>query len=158
MTSLEIGKKFPAFSLMGQDDKKTSLKDLRGKWAVLYFYPKDNSSGCSLEAGEFSHLEPEFKKLGASVFGVSPDSSKSHDNFIEKKSLTIPLLSDPEHALLEKAGAWREKKMYGREFMGVVRSTFLIDPDGKIAFRWDKVKAAGHAKEVLAKLKELMGK
>jgi peroxiredoxin Q/BCP len=155
---LEAGKKFPAFALTGQDGKKIHLKDLRGKWAVVYFYPKDNTSACSLEAQEFSHLEPEFKRLGAAVFGVSPDTPQSHDRFIEKKGLTVPLLSDSEHSLIEKAGAWRKKKLYGREFMGVVRSTCLIDPEGRVAFVWEKVKAAGHAKEVLAKLKEVLEK
>jgi peroxiredoxin Q/BCP len=155
---LEIGKKFPAFNLTAQDDKKISLKDIAGFYAVIYFYPKDNTSACSLEAQEFTHLEPEFKKLGAKVFGVSPDSPQSHDKFIEKKSLSIPLLSDADHSLLEKTGVWQKKKLYGREFMGVVRSTYLIDKNGKIAFIWEKVKAAGHAHEVLDKLKEILGK
>ncbi|MDR2352755.1 MAG: peroxiredoxin [Deltaproteobacteria bacterium] len=154
---LEIGKKFPAFRLMGPNNKKVSLKELVGSYAVIYFYPKDNTSACSLEAQEFTHLEPEFKKLGCKVVGVSPDSPESHDKFALKKSLSVPLLSDSEHKLLEKTGVWQKKKLYGREFMGVVRSTFLLDKEGKILFIWNKVKALGHAKEVLGKLKEIEG-
>jgi peroxiredoxin Q/BCP len=153
---LEIGKKFPSFALMGQDGKKITLKDLAGSYAVVYFYPKDNTGACSLEAREFSLLTPEFKALGARVYGVSPDSEASHARFIEKQALTVPLLSDPEHKLLNAAGSWRPKKMYGREFMGVVRGTYLLDPTGRVLFFWDKVKAAGHASEVLKKLQEIV--
>jgi peroxiredoxin Q/BCP len=152
----EIGKKFPSFSLAAQDGKKMGLKDLAGKYAVVYFYPKDNTSGCSLEAQEFSRLKPEFERLGAAVVGVSPDSPESHDKFIEKRGLDIPLLSDQDHTLLDKTGVWQKKRLYGKEYMGVVRSTYLIDPQGRTAFAWTKVKPMGHAKEVLEKLKELM--
>ena len=155
---LEIGKKFPAFSLTGQNGEKIGLKDLSGHWAVVYFYPKDMTSACSLEARGFNAFTDEFEGLGALVIGVSPDPPAKHDRFIEKEGLTFRLLSDPDHVLLEKAGAWRKKKMYGREYMGVVRSTYLLDPGGKIASVWDNVKAKGHPEAVLAKLKELSGK
>ncbi|MDR2200265.1 MAG: peroxiredoxin [Deltaproteobacteria bacterium] len=155
---LQTGEKFPAFELEGRNKKILSLKDLSGSHAVIYFYPKDNTGACSLEATEFSSLEGEFEKLGAKVLGVSPDGPESHEKFIAKKSLSVELLSDLGHDLLEKAGAWRQKKLYGREFMGVVRSTYLIDPEGRILFVWDKVKARGHARDVLEKLKEFAQK
>ena len=153
--AVKEGDKAPDFCLTDQDDKKVCLKDYKGKWVVLYFYPKDNTSGCTKEATGFTEMKDEFEKLGAVILGISPDSTKSHRNFIEKKDLKITLLSDPEHKVLESYGAWQLKKMYGREYYGVVRSTFLISPDGKIAFVWPKVKVAGHVEKVLEKLKEL---
>lgn len=147
--------KAPDFCLPDQNDKEVCLKDYKGKWVVLYFYPKDNTSGCTKEAIGFTEMKKEFEKMGAIILGVSPDSTKSHRNFIEKKNLKITLLSDQEHKVLEAYGAWQLKKMYGREYYGVVRSTFLISPDGKIAFIWPKVKVAGHVENVLEKLKEL---
>lgn len=150
--NLEISDRAPGFSLKNQDEDEISLKDFAGKWVVLYFYPKDNTSGCTLEAVEFTNLKKDFEELNAVILGVSPDSCQSHRNFIGKKDLTIALLSDPEHEVIEEYGAWQLKKNYGREYYGVVRSTYLIDPEGKIAFKWPKVKARGHAAEVKNKL------
>ncbi len=153
---LKIGDKAPLFCLPNQNEEEICLSDFKGKWIVLYFYPKDNTSGCTKEAIGFTEKKEEFEKLGAVILGVSPDSPKSHRNFIEKKELTITLLSDQDHKVLEEYGAWQLKKMYGREYMGVVRSTYLIDPEGKIAYIWPKVKVAGHIDAVLEKLKELI--
>lgn len=153
---LELNKPFPAFKLPDQEGKEHKLADYKGSWLIIYFYPKDNTSACTLEAQDFTRLAEEFKARGAAILGGSPDSVKSHSGFISKKELGISLLSDPEHSLLEAAGVWREKKMYGREYMGVVRSTVLVDPKGKVRAFWDKVKVKGHAEEVLAELDELM--
>ncbi len=150
-----VGEPAPDFCLPNQDEETVCLRDLRGKWVVLYFYPKDNTSGCTREAVDFTqHLEA-FEARGAVVLGVSPDSVKSHRNFRSKHDLRVTLLSDPEHKVLEAYGAWQLKRMYGREYWGVVRSTYLIDPEGKIAWVWPKVKVAGHVEEVLNKLREL---
>lgn len=151
---MEIGKKAPAFSVSDQNEKETTLKNFEGKWLVLYFYPKDNTPGCTIEGIEFTAKKKEFDKLGALVAGVSPDTPKSHCGFIEKQGLGITLLSDPDRKLLKDYEAFGKKMMYGKEVEGVLRSTVLIDPAGKIAFHWQKVKAEGHAEEVLAKLKE----
>ena len=145
----------PDFCLPNQDDVEICLHDLRGKWIVLYFYPKDNTPGCTTEACDFTERMPEFEEHDAVILGVSPDTTQKHRNFIEKKGLKITLLSDTEKEVLKKYGAWGPKKMYGKEFEGVIRSTFLIDPEGKIAFMWPKVKVKGHAEEVKEKLKEL---
>ncbi len=155
MKEVKEGVKAPAFCLKDAEEKTHCLKDFSGKWVVLYFYPKDNTSGCTREAVGFTEMKEEFEKLGAEIVGISPDSPKSHRRFIEKHSLGILLLSDPEHEVLTKYGVWQKKKMYGREYMGVVRSTFLISPDGKVAAIWRKVKVKGHVEEVLNKLKEL---
>jgi peroxiredoxin Q/BCP len=154
---LAVGDKFPAFTLPDQNGDKKTLKSLPGKYKAIYFYPKDNTSGCSLEARGFSALAEKFKEKDSSVTGVSPDGQASHEKFCQKQDLTITLLSDTEHVLMEKAGVWQKKKMYGKEFMGVVRTTFLVDPKGKVAFVWTKVKPLGHAEEVLKKLIELQG-
>ncbi|ABR30601.1 peroxiredoxin [Thermosipho melanesiensis] len=132
------------------------VKIPKGKWVVLYFYPKDNTKGCTTEAVEFSELLDEFEKLGAVVIGVSSDSIESHKKFIAKHNLRVNLFSDENKKVLEKLGIWQLKKMYGREYYGIVRTTVLINPDGKIAYVWEKVKAKGHAKEVLEKLKEMI--
>ncbi len=145
----------PAFALKNQDDKEVKIEDFRGKWVVLYFYPKDNTSGCTLEAKDFTCMVGEFEKLDAVILGVSPDSISSHQKFIAKQELNLDLLSDPDKVVLEAYGAWRMKKNYGREYMGVVRSTFLIDPKGIIRQVWDNVRAKGHAEKVLQTLKEL---
>jgi peroxiredoxin Q/BCP len=155
---VKIGDFAPDVCLVNQTDEEICLKDLKGKWVVLYFYPKDNTSGCTLEAKDFTYAVKEFEKLGAKIVGVSPDSTKSHQNFIAKHSLAINLLSDTDHKTLEKYGAWGKKKLYGREFFGVVRSTYLINPEGKIEYVWPKVKVKGHVDEVLMKLKELKDK
>ncbi len=150
----EIGENAPNFCLPDKDGNKICLKDHKGKWVVFYFYPRDNTPGCTTEAIEFTGAKEAFEKEGAIIFGVSPDSQKSHCNFAEKHKLQINLLSDPEHLALEDYGAWQKKKNYGREYMGVVRSTFLIDPEGKLAHIWPKVRVKGHVDTVLEKLKE----
>jgi len=152
----EIGDKSPQFSLPDQNEKIISLKDFSEKWIILYFYPKDNTSGCTKEAIGFTEVKDELEKSGVFVLGISPDSPKSHRNFIEKKELRITLLSDPEHKVLEKFGAWRLKKNYGREYYGVIRSTFIISPEKKIVYRWKNVKVNGHVEAVMKKLKEVM--
>ena len=152
---LKIGNKAPDFKLSDAEGGTVALKDYKDRWLVLYFYPKDSTSGCTTEAVDFTGSLPEFKRLGASVAGVSPDSCKSHQKFILKHDLAVTLLSDEEKTVLEKYGVWQMKKMYGKDYFGVVRTTFLIGPDGKIRHIWDKVKVAGHVEEVLGKLKEL---
>ena len=152
---LQVGDKAPDFCLPNQDNEEICLRDFQGSWVVLYFYPKDNTPGCTTEALDFTVLKDEFEKEGAIILGVSPDSVKRHQNFIAKKSLDITLLSDEDKEVLKEYGVWQLKKNFGKEYMGVVRSTFLIDPNGKIAYIWPKVKVKGHAKEVLEKLKEL---
>jgi len=153
--SLKTGNKAPVFTLENQDGNKMKLSDYAGQWLVLYFYPKDNTSGCTREACDFTDNLKGFEKINTTVLGVSPDSVKSHQNFIKKHFLKIDLLSDPDHKALEKYGVWQEKSMYGRKYFGVVRSTFLIDPNGKIAHLWEKVKVAGHVEDILDKLAEL---
>jgi peroxiredoxin Q/BCP len=155
---LNAGDKAPEFCLPDKDKAKVCLKDFKGRWTVLYFYPKDNTSGCTLEAIHFTNARKDFEKLNAVILGISPDSPESHCKFAEKHELGINLLSDPEHKVLESFGVWQKKSMYGREFWGVVRSTFLVDPKGRIRQVWPKVKVAGHADEVLDQLKELTGK
>jgi len=152
---LEVGQKAPEFCLPNQDNEEICLRDFNGAWVVLYFYPKDNTPGCTTEALDFTALKSEFEKEGATIFGVSPDSIKRHQNFIAKKELSITLLSDEDKEVAKMYGVWQLKKLYGKEYMGIVRSTFLIDPDGKIAYIWSKVKVKNHAQEVLEKLKEL---
>jgi len=154
---LEIGQKAPDFCLPNQDSEEICLRDLRGSWVVLYFYPKDNTPGCTTEALDFSAHLSEFEALGATVLGVSPDSVKKHQNFIAKKELKVTLLSDEEKEVLEKYGVWQLKKNYGREYMGVVRTTYLIDPDGNVAYVWPKVRVKGHVEAVREKLEELTG-
>lgn len=155
---LKVGDPAPDVCLPNQDGNEDCLKDLKGRWVILYFYPKDNTSGCTLEAKAFTTSFKDFEKLGAVVVGVSPDSIKSHQNFIAKHNLGINLLSDTEHKTLEDYDAWGKKKMYGREFFGVIRSTYLINPEGKIEHIWPKVKVKDHADEVLLKLKDLQNK
>lgn len=155
---LNVGDTVPDFCLPNQDEEEICLRDIKGKWIVLYFYPKDNTPGCTTEACDFTAALPDFEGLNAVILGVSPDSPKKHRNFIEKKDLKITLLSDEEKELCQMFGVWQLKKNYGREYMGVVRSTFIIDPDGKIAAKWEKVKVKGHVDEVKAKLEELQGR
>jgi len=148
----------PEFCLKNEDGKEVCLEDFRGKWVVLYFYPKDNTPGCTREAQDFSEKLEEFEKLGAVVLGVSPDSVRSHKRFKEKKGLKVTLLSDEEKKVVETYGVWQKKKVCGRECYGVVRTTYLIDPEGKVAEVWEKVKVKGHVDAVLEKLKELKEK
>lgn len=149
MTDLTAGDMAPDFSLPRNGGGTVSLSDFAGKPVVLYFYPKDDTSGCTTEAVDFSGLTAEFEKLGATVIGVSPDSVKSHDKFAAKHNLSVVLAADEEHKALEAYGVWKEKSMYGKTYMGVERSTFLIDTSGKIAEVWRKVKVPGHAGAVL---------
>ncbi len=153
--ALETGVKAPDFTAMDQDENKVKLGDFKGQWVVLYFYPRDNTSGCTVEAQDFTKQLKVFEKLNAQVLGVSPDSPKSHCKFIESKKLKVRLISDGDRKVLEKYGVWQIKKNYGREYHGVVRTTVLIDPKGKIAHVWEKVKVKGHVDDVKAKLKEL---
>ena len=154
-TTIKVGNKAPAFTLLDQDERKVALKDLLGQWAVIYFYPKDDTPGCTTEACEFTAQHPQFGKLGATVIGVSPDPPERHRNFVEKHQLKVQLLSDPDHKMLARYGGWGEKSNYGRTYEGVIRSTVVIDPEGRIAAHWPTVKAAGHAEQVRAKLSEL---
>ncbi|MCB0701735.1 MAG: thioredoxin-dependent thiol peroxidase [Candidatus Kapaibacterium sp.] len=156
--AIEIGKKAPAFKAMASGDKEISLKDYEGKWLVLYFYPKDNTSGCTKQACGFSESIKQFEKLDAEILGVSPDSVKSHDNFKEKHNLQFDLLSDPEKEIAAKYDAYGEKSMYGRKYMGIIRSTYIIDPKGKIAAEYKKVKVSGHVEKVMKDLEELKSK
>lgn len=151
---LKVGDKAPEFCLPNQDETQICLRDIKGKWLVLYFYPKDNTAGCTAEACDFTEALPEFDDMDAVILGVSPDSPKKHRNFIEKKNLKITLLADEESEVSQKYGVWQLKKMCGKEYMGIVRTTFLINPEGKIEKIWEKVKVKGHVeavKEALAK-------
>jgi len=154
---LEIGDAVPDFCLPNQDEEEICFRDIKGRWAVIYFYPKDNTPGCTTEACDFTAALPDFTSLEAIILGVSPDSPKKHRNFIEKKNLKITLLADEDKELCKKFGVWQLKKFMGREYMGVVRSTFLIAPDGTVAYRWEKVKVKGHVEAVKEKLMELKG-
>ena len=145
------------FCLNDSHGEKHCLKDYAGKWIVLYFYPKDNTSGCTKEAVGFSEMKEKFKELGAEIIGISKDSEESHRKFIEKHGLKILLLSDPEHKILAKYGAWGLKKNYGREYYGVIRTTVLIAPDSKVVKEWHKVRVKGHVENVLNTLKEKVG-
>jgi len=149
---IKEGMKAPAFSLADQSGESVSLKEFLGKWLILYFYPRDNTPGCTVEAIEFSALIKEFAKLNAEILGVSQDSCESHQKFIEGKKLTVRLLSDDDSEMQKTYGVWRKKKFMGREFTGTVRTTVLINPKGEIIKIWDPVKAKGHAKEVLTEL------
>ena len=152
---LKAGDKAPDFALPGTDGREISLGWLKGRKAVLYFYPKDDTSGCTLEAQQFQSLRQEFSAADTEIIGISPDSMKSHDKFRTKYDLSFPLASDESKAMLEAYGVWVEKSMYGRRYMGVERTTVLIDRNGRIARIWPKVKVPGHAAEVLAAAKAL---
>ncbi len=149
------GEPAPDFELATDGGGRAHLKDLKGKPVVVYFYPKDDTSGCTAEAIAFNGLRGKFAAAGATVVGVSPDSAAAHDKFKAKHDLKIALASDPERSAIEAYGVWKEKSMYGRKYFGVERSTFLIDRDGRIARIWRKVKVPGHADEVLAAVKAL---
>jgi len=147
---LKAGDKAPDFRLMSDKNEEVALADYLGKSeVVLYFYPKDNTSGCTKEACSFRDNLAEFNKINTVVLGVSPDSVKSHQNFIAKQSLNFTLLSDPEHEVAEAYGAWGEKSMYGKKYFGILRTTFIIGMDGVIKHVFEKVKTAGHAEDVL---------
>jgi thioredoxin-dependent peroxiredoxin len=151
---LEPGTKAPAFTLVSDSGEKVKLSQFKGKSVVLYFYPKDDTPGCTKEACAFRDAQSEMTKLGAVVLGVSPDTVESHVKFRDKYSLNFPLLADPDHAIAELYGAWREKNMYGKKSMGVQRSTYIIDAKGKIAKVWKKVSVDGHDAAVLEALKQ----
>lgn len=152
---VQDGKKAPDFKLTGDDETVIQLSKLKGRPVVVYFYPKDDTSGCTAEAKDFSRLARYFAKSGAQVIGISPDSAASHAKFKAKHDLSISLASDAEKKVAAAYGVWVEKSMYGRTYMGVERSTFLVDAEGKIARSWRKVKVPGHAEEVLAAVKAL---
>jgi len=145
----------PLFTAPTDSNGTFSLSDAKGSWVVLYFYPKDDTSGCTAEACDFRDNMRRLKRKGVMVVGVSPDSPKKHDKFKEKYDLTFPLVSDEDHSICEAYGVWKEKSMYGRKYMGVERTTLIIDPKGKIAHTFSKVSVPGHVDAVLATLKEL---
>ena len=150
-----VGEAAPQFCLLDKDNREICLRDFRGKWVVLYFYPRDNTSGCTREAVEFTGALEEFGQLNTVVIGVSADSVASHRKFAEKHDLKVTLLSDETHEVLESYGVWQVKKLYGKEFWGTVRSTFLIDPEGTVAQVWRRVKVKGHVEAVKRRLAEL---
>jgi peroxiredoxin Q/BCP len=152
---IEIGRAAPTFELLDQDEAKVSLADFKGSWVVLYFYPRDDTPGCTTEACEFTEGIEAFRGLNALVLGCSPDPPAKHRKFIDKHDLGVRLLSDPEDGVMEAYGAWGEKKMYGKTVTGVIRSTVLIDPQGKVVHHWPNVKAKGHAAKVQERLEEL---
>jgi peroxiredoxin Q/BCP len=152
---IEAGLRAPAFTLPADDGVEVRLADLKGQPVVLYFYPRDDTPGCTREACAFRDQRAKLQKLGAAVLGVSGDSIESHGKFRDKFSLNFPLLADVDHQVAEKYGAWREKNMYGKKSMGIQRSTFLIGPDGKVVKVWKQVKVDGHDEQVIAALSEL---
>jgi peroxiredoxin Q/BCP len=152
---LKVGQKAPAFSLPRDGGGSVSLADFKGRKLVIYFYPRADTPGCTREAIDFSKLRPAFDKAGADILGVSADPVKAQDAFKKKHDLTIGLLSDETHQMLEAYGAWGKKSMYGKTFMGILRSTFLLGADGRIAHIWPKVKVEGHAAAVLKTVKAL---
>jgi len=155
MELLQIGQNAPTFTLMASNGEKVSLSDYLGRKVVLYFYPKNMTPGCTTEACNFRDANSDIENLGAVILGISPDEVKSHGKFIERNDLPFLLLSDADHAVSELYGVWQLKKMYGREYLGIVRSTFLIDEDGILVKEWRKVKVAGHSEEVLTTLQLL---
>ncbi|MCL4550935.1 MAG: thioredoxin-dependent thiol peroxidase [Bacteroidetes bacterium] len=152
---LEAGKKAPNFTLTDGNNKKISLADFKGKRVVLYFYPKDMTSGCTQEACDFRDSFPDFQKLKAVILGVSIDSPESHKKFCDKYELPFILLSDADKKVVQKYGVWKEKSMYGRKYMGIERTTFIIDGEGVIRNIFQKVKVSGHADEVMKSLGEI---
>lgn len=160
---LEIGDKAPVFTLRNQDDEKVSLGDYAGEWLVLYFYPKDDTPGCTTEACDFTDELDDFRDLESKVIGVSADSTESHRKFIKKYRIGIELLSDPDKGVLKQYGAWGMKKNYGKEYEGTIRTTYIVSPEGTIAAKWSNVKVRTksktgeitHASQVRGKLKEL---
>ncbi len=152
---IEVGKKAPDFTLLNQDGKKVKLSEFSGENVVLYFYPKDNTSGCTTEACNFRDSFPKLLNLDAIVIGISPDTAESHKKFAEKYNLPFNLLADTEKKVLEKYGVWKEKSMYGKKYMGVERTTYIIGKDGKVKKVFEKVKVPDHHNEVIQSLKEI---
>ena len=155
MPLIDEGKKAPAFALKDQDGRTHRLSDYAGRPVVLYFYPRDNTPGCTKETCAFRDTLPKFKSKKAAVFGVSILDEKSKAKFANKYDVNFPLLADPDHEVAEKYGVWQKKSLYGRWFDGIARTTYLIDRGGKVAKRWDKVKVGGHAEEVLEAVEQL---
>ncbi|MCH9769581.1 MAG: peroxiredoxin [Gammaproteobacteria bacterium] len=155
MPKVKLNLKIPKFKFIATSTEAKSLEDFSGKNIVLYFYPKDNTSGCTQESEDFRDAYKKFKNLNTEIIGISKDSMKSHQNFSEKYSLPFPLISDPEKTICELFEVMKEKSMYGRKYLGIERSTFLIDSNGKLLHEWRKVKVPGHVTEVLIKTKEL---
>ena len=151
----EKGTKAPAFSLQDQEEKVRKLTDYKGGWLLLYFYPRDNTSGCTIEACNFEKVLPDLNTLDVQVVGVSTDTVVSHQKFVTKYNLTFPLLADTEKEMVQQYGVWKEKKMMGKKYFGIVRTSFLINPDGVIEKVYKNVKAKVHVDEVLRDLKEL---
>jgi peroxiredoxin Q/BCP len=146
--SLPEGSKVPDFNLIDQNGENINLSSMSGKPAVLYFYPKDETPGCTIEACEFRDIYSEFDKLDCNIYGISPDDEKSHKKFIDNHSLPFTLLCDPDKKMIQDYGVWGEKNMYGKKSMGIIRSTFLIDKNGVLLKKWTNVKAKGHAEKV----------
>ena len=157
MSILEVGKKAPNFELPNQDEESKTLEDYKGKWLVAYFYPRDDTPGCTVEAQEFTEELENFTSEDAVIVGVSPGNAAKHCKFIDKHGLGVELLADTEKKMLDDYGVWQEKSMYGKTYLGVVRTTYLIDPNGLGAEAGTKVKARGHAKAVLERLREIKG-
>ena len=152
---LEIETKAPDFCLPNQDDVEICLRDVKGKWVILYFYPRDNTPGCTTEACEFTDALPAFEDMNAVILGVSADSTQKHRNFIAKKELEITLLSDESTQMMQEYGVWQLKKNYAKEYMGIVRSTFIINPEGVIKAVWTKVRVKDHVAKVREELERL---
>ena len=157
MSMPAAGDPAPDLALPDEGGTIHRLSDRAGGWTVVYFYPKDDTPGCTTEACQFTELAPEVRALGGEIWGISPDGGKSHAAFRTKFGLSFPLLSDVDHAVAEAYGAWQEKTNYGKTYMGIARSSFLVGPDGRVAVAWPKVKAEGHAAEVLAALRAAHG-
>ena len=155
MSILEVGKKAPHFELPNQDEETKTLDDYKGKWLVTYFYPKDDTPGCTKEAIEFSELKKDFDDLNTVIFGISKDSLEKHEKFKKKHDLLVELISDVSGTICDNFGVWVEKSMYGKKYMGIERSTFLFDEELNLIKFWRKVKVKNHAKEVLESIKNL---
>jgi peroxiredoxin Q/BCP len=153
--TLDLNSPAPTFAAPNAQGQTISLADFVDQWLILYFYPKDNTPGCTTEAIGFSEKQSEFAQLNANIVGVSPDSTASHGKFIDKHHLTIELISDPDHTIAEAYGAWGLKKFMGKEYMGIIRSTFLINPTGNVAKSWSNVRVKGHVEKVIETLKKL---
>ena len=153
--SFDIGDAAPEFTLNDQNGNAVTLSGLKGQWVVLYFYPKDDTPGCTKEACQFTESIDAFADLNAKVFGVSPDNEAKHQKFIDKYDLKVDLLCDPEKSMMAEYGAFGPKKLYGKETIGVIRSTVIVDPEGNVAHRWKSVKADGHAEKVRERLESL---
>ena len=153
--SIKLGDKVPAFNLPATSNKNITEQDFLNQYTVVYFYPKDSTPGCTTEGLDFTELQPEFEKQNTQIFGVSMDSMRRHENFKSKQQFSFELISDENHALCEIFGTYQLKKNFGKEYMGIVRSTFIIDPQGTLVKEWTKVKVKGHAQEVLSAVTEL---